>query len=277
MLTRKRQRYTEIQYRFNLLTSQQSNQFHPILEAVTKFLKFKDCSNVAKLNTRYHLTTWIYILKSKNREIREPIDVNCKSILWLEKYNTSLKNQHLRLLSIQHDDYNYHKYRHNEDLVSFENEQVAIFLAKQQQIYGFTFGPPRHISVHFQIEILKNYKDLKELTWFSEYINDLPYFPNLESLTLESLCLRYSSSLFSFEWLSRQCPRLKTLIISDHTIKDMTGIGTTIKKMTIDSKNLTSLESLRNVNLEELDVSKCMYISDFSVVAHIPIVKKFTW
>jgi hypothetical protein len=110
MLTRKRQRDTEIQNRFNASTLEQSFQFHPILESITLFLRFKDVGNVSALSTWYHVKTWIYVLKSQHREIRQAINVNCKSVVWLEKYKKSLKNQRLSIWGIKPHVYNYHKY-----------------------------------------------------------------------------------------------------------------------------------------------------------------------
>jgi hypothetical protein len=276
MLTRKRQRDNKIQNRFNASTLTQSNQFHPILESITIFLGFKDVSNVARLSTEYHLKTWIYILKSNNRSISELINVNFKSVVWLEKYSNSLKNQHLSLWSIQHHSHNYHKYRHTQDLTNFENAKVIDFLTQRQEIHSFKFGPPLHVSENVQVEILENVAHhLKELMWLTMYMHHLPFFPKLESLHLTLLLTPKPQLKNMFELIAKQCPVLKNLILDNDYITDMTGISNTIQKLTIHSQSLRSLESLRCVNLKELDVSECMFITDFSPVSHIPIVKKF--
>ncbi len=260
MLTRKRQRDTLIQEHFNSLTSDQSNQFHPMLESITRFLDFKDCSNIAILNVWHHLKTWIYVLKSQNRKIRPIIDVNHKSILWLTKYSKSLSNQHLHLKS----------HYQNPELL-FNNEACRMFFTNQQKMYCFTFFPQWNTSITTQEEIiLKNIAlYLKELTCVVLTMKNFPLFP-----CLELLHFRNPQSKIVLESCLQKCPILKTLVLDSYHDSTIPEIGTSIQKLTISSYYLTNLESLRYSNLQELDVSGCMNITDFSPTMHIPIVKK---
>jgi hypothetical protein len=268
MLTRKRQRDTEIQNRFNESTLEQSNQFHPILESITIFLRFKDCGSVARLNKDYHLKAWIYLLKSKNRSIREPININFKSVKWLEKYKKSLKNQHLSLFIAEYP-WSNNRERERAFLKIRNQEDVQRFLNNNQQIHSFTFSHRYH-DTHVLYNIATY---LKELTWLGRNIDSFPCFPVLEFLDISHTTV--SGNLFAF--LAKQCPALKELIIFDCFASDIIiKLGSTVKKLKIKHhSHLKNLEPFRCLQLQELDISNCMYITDFSPVAHIPIVKKF--
>jgi hypothetical protein len=275
MLTRKRQRDTEIQDRFNSLTSRQSYQFHPILESVTKFLKFKDCSKISKLNTMYHVKTWIYVLKSKNRYKDEPIIVDDKSCLWLRKYANSLESQHLEFLRLIKDFPNIPKVD-TVSIISQYNGHIPecnhLFLSHSGEFPNLSnletltmTSSCREESVFF--EFLDKSKDsLKELHihWG---IHGLPMLPNLEVLYYKNIGSPKLNNL------SKLCPNLKQLHIKyyrEKTCKSLVGLN--IQKLTLESFHLHNIEDLKYLKLLELDVSKCPYITDFSPIAHIPNV-----
>jgi hypothetical protein len=278
MLTRKRQRDTEIQDRFNSLTSRQSNQFHPILESVTKFLKLKDCSNVSRLNPLYHVKTWIYVLKSKNRNIDEPISVDDTSCLWLKKYANSLENQHLKFLKIVHDVPNIPKVRMISIISQYSGEFPEckhLFLSHSGEFPNLSNletltmnNSCREESVFF--EFLDKSKDsLKEL-YIHWGIHGLPMLPNLKVLYYKNI---YGEN-YLFQNLYKLCPNLKELSIKHYqgkTCKSLMGL-ISVQILILESYTLHNIEDLKYLNLVELDVSKCPHIVDFSPVSHIPIV-----
>jgi hypothetical protein len=146
------------------------------------------------------------------------------------------------------------------------HKDVQRFLNNEQQIYSFTFSFRYH-----NINTLHNIAmNLKELTWLGTNIDSFPCFPVLEFLHLSNTIK--SGNLFAF--LAQKCPALKTLIVYDYFGSDIRELGPTVRKLTMKHPHLKNLEGFRCLQLQELDVSKSMYITDFSPVAHIPIVKK---
>jgi hypothetical protein len=282
MLTRKRQRDTEIQNRFNVLTATQSNQFHPILESIANFLGFKDVSNVAKLSVEYHLKTWIHVLKSKNRNIREPIVINYKCMLWLTKYSKSLENQHLEFSKIIDKNvpeipkvdtlslirrYGYDgklpecKTLHLSDSGEFPN------LTNFEKLFLRSGCQKANIFLEF---LSKASDSLKEL-YIYWGIHGLPMLPHLEVLYYKDI----GAPKGLFQHLSKLCPNLKELYIKYYhqkTCKSLLGLN--ISKLTLESYDLRDISDLKYLPLQELDVTKCRNIQDFSAVSHIPNFRK---
>ena len=178
------------------------SQFHPILESISIFLGLKDCGSVARLSKEYHLKTWIYILKSKNRDIREPIKINFKSVIWLEKYKKSLKNQHLSLSMVE---YHWSNKNKRDFLKICNHKDVQRFLNTEQQVHSFTFSFRYHNT-----QTLHNIAmNLTELTWLGTNIDSFPCFPVLEFLELSHTIK--SGNLFAF--LAKKCPALFTITL----------------------------------------------------------------
>jgi hypothetical protein len=269
MLTRKRKRMQDVQDRFAIST--QSAHFDPILEALTKFLDFKDCAHVDITNSLYHSKTWKYFLQAPtdNR-----IEINTKSIPWILKYRNFLKYQNLWI-----------DQQYNIDLSLISQLQSlsisSVFIASLPLLVkNYEFW-----SVNANIPYMNGTKSISminsKVTSYSESVKNLsiiaaivdceilPGFPNIKTLEINCNDLVHPSCIFP------KYPNLRKLTISCNRVNFIQAIQSFKHKLVISSWELIDISSFSSLQCSELDLSNCSSIQDYSFVSHVPIVKKY--
>jgi Leucine-rich repeat (LRR) protein len=281
MLTRKRQKLLDSQEKLNLEMSSRVFQFDPILESVSQFLYNRDCANVSKLSHSYHSKTWLYILKSPNRaKINDIIDLNDYSWYWILKYRLHLKHQSIQFLyrvkfdlSIIPQLYSLNVY---EPMDKFPGQVKHLTLSGLTDINTFPniIGVETLFVPHYDSHsgLLKTCPQtitsikIQSAWWFN--CQDLPNLPNLETLFLR---VDYMKNV---QTIQEKFPNLKILHIISNSLVGIEELENFRGKLVVGSRFWQSTQVFANFKTQDLDLSQCPNILDFSGVAHIPIVKR---
>jgi hypothetical protein len=105
--------------------------------------------------------------------------------------------------------------------------------------------------------------------------NTCPVFPNVTELYLF-----VGHSLGDVNGIQDKFPSLRELFLSANDycgVSRLEGLrGVKLTKLTIQSKKLKDLGPLQNATIQELDVTRCPNIVDFSHVRHVPLLKKIS-
>jgi hypothetical protein len=277
MLTRKRKQIEDLQDRF--LISTQPAHFDVILESVTRFLKFKDCAHVSIANRVYHCKTWKYVLSCREHSKNKIIKINQYSIPWIIKYRLFMTHQTLKMNK-----------KNNFDLSTIPRINTLWILdvnviigSLPLQVKNYIFSKviatipnmiPNMIGTT-KVEMYKSFitshsTSVKHLDVIAEIVDCklLPFFTNLKKLEIRCNFLRYPSLIFI------QYRNLKTLQISCNDVNFITAIQSFKHTLVIISTSLMNIASFSGLQCNELDLSQCPNIIDYSAVAHIPIVRK---
>jgi hypothetical protein len=283
MLTRKRQKLLDSQEVLNLEMSTRVFQFDPILESITQFSPLQSCARIARLSHSYHGKTWMYILNSSHRLslLNHSINLDHKSLTWISKYRMHLKYQHIQVarkikfdLSIipQLDSLNVY-----EPIVNFPGQVKHLTLSGFTEINTFpnitgveTLFVP-HYDSHCKLlktcpQTITKIK-IQSAWWFN--CLDLPDLQNLETLFLRV------DSMKNVQTIQEKFPNLTNLhIISDnlHGIEELENFR---GKLMIECNRLITTSIFANFKTQELDLSHCPKIFDYSSLVHIPNVKRF--
>jgi hypothetical protein len=282
MLTRKRKRATRLEFLSKFC----------ILESATRFLEFRDCAQVDLLSRHYHSKLWLNVLKCSSRSCNADIRVDENSEAWLTKYATELKYQalqlnrresgerawnnvsthitRLRILRGSYIDYPIIAPMHLGKLTLWSCTRSVQLRDLNTLEIGFQFDPDSMRSLPASVSKLKLY--YPERNWIAL----LSVFPHVTTLNYASPCYREAllTSLLS------KFPALETLKLEcrHHQVCNLEALGTftSLRKLTVCYTNDLDLSGLKGcVGLEELDLSKCPKVLDFSHVRHVPIVHKY--
>jgi hypothetical protein len=270
MLTRKRLRDESVQ--------KKSIGFHPILESVTRFLRFKDVGQISASNQFFYQKMWIYLLRSTSRELKlnESILFDGKSLSWTLKYATELKHQKLKVVS-QHARF-FTIFIPQIDKLSISNgEYATIRLPRKLQsleiqgpiptklrlsgITNFTCGGNYHTDLENIPKFVKDLHIINSFIWFG----CLGYLPNVKSLTL------YCREVEDVDKLQTQCPLLETVTIQHYGNLPTQGIeNIKVSTLILDFPNVSNMFDIYVHHVKTLDLSRCPKLFDYSNFKNIP-------
>jgi hypothetical protein len=279
MLTRKRQKLLEIQEKLNLETFQ-SFQFDPILESIAQFFNLTDCARVANLNHSYHSKTWFYVLHSSSRskKLNSIIPLDSNSVTWMTKYRMHLQYQKIEAVTFPFDLSTIPKCH---SLSVYRSTTFNFPSQAKHLICTSCYEKFPHIA-NLQSVSIRHYCYACELTVFPATItklklhsffllngHKLPFLPNLETFQCNI------PHFENMEIMEQKFPNLTTLhLVYDYTIIDLEQFAYFRYRLIIESKSLMITNKFTTFKCQELDLSQCPNILDYSGVAHISIVKR---
>jgi hypothetical protein len=283
-MTRKRQKFHEIQEKLNLEPSALSVhgfQFHPILESIAQFFNLTDCAKVAKLSHDYHNKTWLYVLHSSNRVelLNNVIQLNIKSLTWITKYRMHLKYQKIQVSS-----------RIKFDLSSIPQclslgvfQNVSKFPLQVKHVifcrYNAKFPNIKNVQTvavtHFDLHsnVLqtcpKTITKLKIQSFNGFDCQYLPILPVLNKFYCNAYYVRHAKNI------QEKLPNVTTLHFKVEQLNDLEDLDFFKHRLIINCHRLITTGIFHKFKCQELDLSQCSNIRDYSGVAHIPIVKRY--
>jgi hypothetical protein len=256
----------------------QCAHFDPILESITKFLVFKDCSPIDQLNHMYHCKTWKYVLTAVHRSsnCNSIIKLTCESILWVSKYRLFLKHLELEILEANSPEFDLSSISHLHSLVIYKVNHKKFPLQMNHLIcYDITGNIPNLLNTHtlylYQSPIIcysQSVKNLFMCSFDSVDCETLPHFPNLNHLEVSCKFLLNPSRILE------KYPNLISLHISCNNINFVHDIRLFKHYLVLRSWSLVDITSFSMLECSELNLIGCPNIQDYSSVSHIPIVKK---
>ncbi len=250
-------------------------QFDPVMYAVTTFLSWVECGCVAQLNKRFSQRFWKYLLGCKHRA-HQWICFSVKSYVWMSKYRDDLRYQHIVLYSkhrlfcsLQVPRIAYLRVCDGSQTIRLPKSIEGLCwsggsLPDLHHVGNLTYKP---YSLIFLCSIPKRIQTL-EIILANLSLRYLPHLPNLQVLRLTNLV-----DLQDIEYLSAKCPQLHTVILN--------SIGEGLAKLQVHTlvvniPNCTDLHRLADIQVQELDVSRCSKLTNFLPVNHIPRVIKYS-
>jgi hypothetical protein len=259
----------------------QCAHFEPILESITKFLVFKDCSHVDQLNHMFHFKTWKYVLTAVHRSsnCNSVIKLTCDSILWVSKYRLFLKHLELEILEETYNNapaFDLSSISHLQGLVIY-NVSLKKFPLQMNHLicYDITGNIPNLLNTNtiylYQSLIICSSQSVQNLftcSFDSMDCETLPEFPHLNHLEVSCKFLLNPSRILE------KYPNLISLHISCDNINFVAAIRLFKHYLVIKSWPLVDITSFSLLECCELNLIGCPNIQDYSSVSHIPIVKK---
>ncbi len=270
-----------------------TSQEFGILQAASQFLNFRDCAKVDQLNKLFHAKLWLHVLNSAARPRYAIISVNEHSGLWLEKFSSYLRNQSLILdLWGAKKDVNYTIFT---NLTIPQLHSLRVFASDHRPI---TLPPKVHEIITTSFHDSITFGDVKDLVLtgpissnllrgvpttvrkLTLYFPDLPCstWPMLPNVTSLKLCCGRRRQHTRIDDLVPAFPslvKLRLVQTENGTPFNLEPLrNARLLKLKIMCDMLVDLEPLCCVPLEELDVSDCPRVVDFSSVRHVPIIRK---
>jgi hypothetical protein len=263
--------------------SPQVSAFNPILESITRFLRLGDCARVVKLNHSYYDKTWLYILQSSTRlyKLNDIVEVNDKSMTWISKYRSHLKYQKIQVSSnnVPFDLSTITQCLSLRVLSNISTFPVRVKHLIFSQYSGNEFpniqGVKKvYISDYFNQSLVTTCpKTIKKLTIVSFYTLDGQELPILPKLKIFQCNIEH---MVNMNLLEKKFPNLTTLhLFFSESLLQMKQFSYFKHRLIIESKSLITANMFSNFQCQELDLSGCPNIQDYSGVAHIRFVKRF--
>jgi hypothetical protein len=263
-----------------------SHRFHPIVASAVSFLLLVDCARVAEINRDYHAKFWNNLLRNPRRKLHTTIPITLDSRIWLRKYASVLQYQTLtwKLPEAVMESIS------AEDPIS-PIPCLDLSTAKLVMFNGVTAVPDGIKSISLCDTILgKRLPDhVKRVRCNNNWSDACHFMPNaLERLTIKMTKLEFGgfphlphltklslhrpehekvrlSGIVSLIVL-RKCPALQLLVGA----VDLSSL--IVHKLVLRIHDLVDISVLKNITCQELDLSGCPKIVNFSAVAHIPLV-----
>jgi hypothetical protein len=275
-----------------------ASQEFGILHAATQFLEFRDCAKVDQLDKLFHVKLWLHVLNCATRQPRETINVNEQSALWLERFSDYLRNQSLILnLWSNKAAANYHKIFAaltipqlyslrviDSSLRVIDSKRVITLPRKLHTLTvthlagTFNYGNVKQVILKGMVapDSLRTLSNTVSKMTF--YFPSLPFstWPVLPNVTCLKLC--FWRNQLDIDNIQAIFPALLKLFLFNRNNRIAISLealrNARLLKLKIICDMLVDLEPLCSVALQELDVSDCPRIVDFSSVRHVPIVRK---
>jgi len=255
--------------------------YHPIMVSAISYLLLVDCASVAAICREYHAIFWNCLLRNQRYKwckLHTTIPINLDSLSWLEKYSLMLQHQTLTWkMAIPLD-------LSSAKLIMFDGVKKCKIPFGVESILLCDCIPSKRLPDHVKRVRTNKWSEvcafmpdkLERLTMATTkiYFDTFPYLPHLKKLSLHQphhVEESWVSGIISFIVVGKFIG-LRVLVVYGGNVQQLVGL--VVHKLVIRMRNLIDISVLKTIKCDEVDLSGCPLIVDFSAVNHISLVIK---